>query len=257
MTVKIGNKVYTKNLWGHFVSFLYRPDMLGKSPSGISKRMLKLVGGLKFQYQIPTVQALYRNMQKPGSGQAESLDAEATIQPAAGNYSKVEDLRDMSAALSGLDPGVPGSRVVIDSYINHMRFESSKPFLICAFLAKLQNGESIPATDFDTFVDAYSAINTAVSDGLAEIKISEIAAAVPFRDNGTKYWRAELLLDLTTECQRYINEYYKEVIDEDSAPNPFRFGLYVQCDTVNTAVTYTQRKIIDYHQKEAKISFSF
>jgi len=201
--------------------------------------------------KIGTVNAFLMNAQKPGSGQIHTLTASAVVTPAAGQLGRVVSFADILGDIQTLDPTEDNVALIIDSYIYEFFFESEYQFFAIPFILEQENGEAFNSTDIDNFYDPGTTVDTIIT-GNYRIKFGEVIESDPFRDNGTKYWRGNGILDITSEVSKYLRGYYQKMIKEEPL-HPFKLGYMVFMDTANKAFSISTRKILDYHTKEMKI----
>jgi hypothetical protein len=186
-----------------------------------------------------------------GGGQSRVLYA-YSVTPDAAHNSYVKNFISLDTALIALDPNEDNQKVVINSEILTLDFESTKPFIVTPFVGIVENGETITSTS-GTDTDPITAVNTATT-GTHTIKYGPTMAALnPFRDNGSKYYHCQVTFDITNESKGYMRRYYKEMIDEESL-NPYIGGFHSYSNTNQTAISCDVCRIIDYQFEELKVN---
>lgn len=140
----------------------------------------------------------------------------------------------------------------MDSAFIDIQLESTTEFVVIPFLALLENGETIVETS-GTNPDPNACINTAIT-GVYQSRIGEVTYGRPFRDNGSKYQRAELRFDMSNLCRTYMQHVNRAAMEEES-PLQLKLGLHIICRDNNTAVTVIAAKTYISHTKPTEIAF--
>lgn len=173
-----------------------------------------------------------------------------TSTPSAGNTCKVIESTQFDVIVASLDPTEDNMELIIDSAYIRLEVESTHQFLFTPFLARMENGESITTTSSNV-VSPFLAVDTAVT-GNYQAKWGEVLEGKSFRDNGALYFKDTAILDFTQEVRKYVQEYYRDMINELSQ-QVFRVGYHWYSDTAEIAITINSLVIINYHFKETKI----
>jgi hypothetical protein len=177
---------------------------------------------------------------------------ESSVTPAAGKYAQIISLGNLGSLIASFDSTEDNLEVIIDEASWRGFFDSTTLFSITPFIVNVENGESVPTTDFDSSdLDPLTAIDSAVT-GHFKAKIGEIVFAKRIFSNNQKVFIAECSFDFTSEMRRWTKEHYKKGIEEQDETALF-FGIIVTEATANTAVNYQSIGTEFYHfQKNSK-----
>jgi hypothetical protein len=178
---------------------------------------------------------------------------QTTVTPGAAKYTRVQLLKAIGTQWMAYDSDEDDQSLVCDLAFAQFQVHSTVAFSVVPFIARLENGETIPTTDSDTIFDPKSAIDAALA-ALGNYAIKMAAEPLTSRkifSNGSPVYIAEGSFDFTKEMKNFLKIYYQKQIDEENNPI-FQIGVFAYASTANTAVVIDEKWHDLYHFKTRK-----
>lgn len=175
----------------------------------------------------------------------------AITTPGAAKQSRVQILQDLDTDFQAYDAVEDNKEVIPD--LCHMTFSlySNSQFLYVPFVVRLENGETIPATDFDDEADPSIAIAATLSAGAFSVKLGKAGLSHRIFSNGNPIHVANPTIDYTNEIKKYMVDYYRSVREETLTP-VFKIGSFTHELVANTAVNGSFTRTHLYHMRVRK-----
>jgi hypothetical protein len=176
----------------------------------------------------------------------------STFTPAAAKNSRIATIIGLDSVIDALDATEDNDQLVADSFSITIEGNSTGSYSYAIAAVRLENGESVTATDSDTFCTMQAALEDAVTAGHFHAEYSQMNDSFSFFSNGTEYHKTnKVSFDLTPVVRKYLTDKYRLGIEEGNAPVLKIIG-WVFNETNNIATNLTIRELYLYHFKKKK-----
>lgn len=174
------------------------------------------------------------NLQGTDGGTTLSLTAPTTIVIAAANLIRVESLGEIGSTVKTVEDGLNSEISKWLRYAIEIEAWANSPFALVPFVAFLENGESIAATN-NAGYDVSVAIETATGAQNKLLVYGPTAVGKMIMDGGTARWLTKITIDVANLMDSYAKYYReKEMAEENAGPLYLGIGAVGQASlTIN------------------------